>query len=151
MLSVDYLSVQCIITLNPDLKRESLIFFSLWITKYYLWHPLIIYSFDNRVFSIWFVYGTILGAEKKMLSKMYVSFYTFNLVGQTDDHTSSNGESTGLVNHRDSPGPSIFSFSLLPLVLRLGKALIPHNTTLSSPIGMTSILHFCHSFSCFKI
>lgn len=38
-----------------------------------------------------------------MLSKMYVSFYTFNLVGQTDDHTSSNGESTGLVNHRDFP------------------------------------------------
>lgn len=80
-------------------------FFFLWVTKYYLCHPLTAYSFNDYVFGIWFVYSTVLGAEKAMLSKVYViaAFYTFNLVGQTDNHPSSNGESTSLVKQTCFP------------------------------------------------
>lgn len=78
--------------------------FSLWISKH-LCHSLTLYSFNEYVFSIWLVYSTVLGAEETMLSKVYVidAFCIFNLVGQTDNHTSTHGESTGLVNHSDFP------------------------------------------------
>lgn len=93
-------TVHCYLESWPQTGKFD--FFSLWISKHSC-HSLTIYSFDEYVFSIWLVYSTVLGAEKTMLSKVYVidAFCIFNLVGQTDNHTSSHGESTGLVNHRD--------------------------------------------------
>lgn len=78
----DYFSVWYVTTLKPQTGKFD---FFLWITKYSVCCPLTIYPFNDYVFSIWFVHSTTLGAEKVMLSKMYVivAFYTFNLVGQT--------------------------------------------------------------------
>lgn len=95
--------VHCYLESWPQTGKFDL-FFSLWISKHFC-HLLTLYLFNEHVFSIWLVYSTVLGAEETMLSKVYVidAFCIFNLVGQTDNHTSSHGESTGLVNHSDFP------------------------------------------------
>ena len=97
---MDYFSVWCVTISNQDLKLERLIFSPL--NYKILFMPSTLYCFNNYV---WFVYSTMLGAEKTILNKMYVivAFYTVHLAGQIDNHTSSHGESTGLVNHSDFP------------------------------------------------